>query len=330
MARFDWQRFCERHKITYVTGGPNTARGNISIQCPFCGAADQSQHMGLKLDPRDPQWGCFRNATHRGRDPSRLVAMLLHVSHAAAQQVVADSAPPVDSLDETLHRLRNLSGHAQDAAGSVVRALPMPDSFQPLRRAEPYAERFFEYLIDRHFGRADVEDVAERYQLHFALTGPQAWRLIFPVRSERGELIGWTGRALTKNPRIRYLAREEMGKDWLLVSPRTEPARVLIASEGPVDFLKLDYYGRPFGVEAVATMGTAITPAQFIQLARKARNYERVYSLFDPEAFAQNIRLASELAGFNSFTKFYHLREAEDPGALTATTAKELCRLLSV
>lgn len=330
--RFDWRRFCQRNGIEFVEYGPNTARGNISIHCPFCGAADRSQHMGLKLDINDPQWGCLRNASHRAPDPTRLVAALLGISYKQAAELLKADAPPPDSLGDMLHSLRQPAQNAPDRA-QTRRAVRMPAEFAQLGTEPPtsYQQRFLDYLSGRGFG-SDALDAAKRYGLRYALTGEQAWRLIFPVYGESGELIGWTGREIRPGGTnvIRYRAMPEMGKDWLMLSPCTEPADVLLVCEGPLDFLKLDYYGREFGVEATGTMGTAITPAQFLQLVRKARKYRRVYSVFDPEAFAQSMRLVGELDGLACDARFHQLPIGyEDPGAMTKGQVWELSRLLS-
>lgn len=330
--RFDWKRFCQRNGIEFVEYGPNTARGNISIHCPFCGPADPSQHLGLKLDTNDPQWGCFRNASHRGRTPPRLVAALLRISVKQAEALMEADAPPPDSLGDMLHALRRPAENAPDRA-QTRRAVRVPAEFMPLAAEPPtrYQQRFLDYLSGRGFGN-DALDAAKRYGLRYALTGEQAWRLIFPVYGESGELIGWTGREIRPGGTnvIRYRAMTEMGKDWLMLSPRTEPANVLLVCEGPLDFLKLDYYGREFGIEATGTMGTAITSAQFLQLVRKARGYRRVYSVFDPEAFAQSMRLVGELDGLARDARFHQLPNGyEDPGAMTKGQVRELSRLLS-
>lgn len=331
--RFDWRRFCDRHHIPYVTAGANTARGNISIHCPFCGAADPSEHLGLKLDVRNPKWGCFRNATHGGSDPTRLVAKLLNVSLSEAGRLVNDSAPPIDDFEQTLELLRCSTTEPSERATNAPE-LFVPSEFKLLAPTLPeqpslYQQRFLDYLAMRRGFGADAADVAHRYQLWYALTGPQAWRLIFPVLNA-DKLIGWTGREIRDGAEIRYRAREEMGKDWLLTSPRKEPADVLVVCEGPLDYLKIDYYGRQFGVEAAATMGTAVTSMQLAQLVQMQRHKRKMWALFDAEAFTQNMRLASDLSGFRSAPKFHRLPAGYgDPGEMSAAHAREFCRLLA-
>lgn len=333
MTRFDWKRFCERNHIEYVTSGPNTARGNISVHCPFCGAADPSHHLGLKLDTRDPQWGCFRNSAHRGRTPARLISKLLNISQTQAEELVKKSAPPVESLDETLFTLRNGQQPAAGARQSVRCVQPLSE-FRPFSRTLPaqssdYQKQFLTYLSRRGFAD-DALDAAQRYKLWYSLTGEQAWRLVFPVFSNEGGLIGWTGREIRNGAKVRYLAMPEMGKDWVMLSVRPEPADVLVICEGPLDFLKIDYYGRQFGIEACATMGTAVTPGQLVQIIRRARTKRKTFSLFDPEAFAQSLRLTFNMTGFGSVPKFHQVpADYEDPGAMDSRAVQEMSDLLA-
>lgn len=329
--RLDWRRFCERHNIEYVTFGPNTARGNISIHCPWCGPADPSHHLGLKLDPYDPQWGCFRNKQHRGPEPSRLVARLLGISLKHAVELVKAEVPPPDSLGDMLQALRKPSESPQDRVQALARRVVPLTEFRLLadamRNPSEFTQAFGQYLAGRGFGVADAIDAAKRYGLWYALSGEQRYRIVFPVYSEQTELIGWTGRDITGTSMIRYRAMAEMGKDWLLISPRREPADVLVVCEGPIDFLKIDYYGREFGIEAVGTMGTAVTQAQFAQIVRMMKTKRRAYSLFDAEAFAQSMRLAFEMSRGARFSRIP--QGYEDPGALTPTSTRELARLLA-
>lgn len=64
--------------------------------------------------------------------------------------------------------------------------------------------------------------------------------------------------------------------------------------EGPLDALKVDYYGKPFGVNAVATMGTAVTEGQKKRLTKIARNTS-TYVVFDETAMSEGLALADEI-----------------------------------
>lgn len=285
--RFDWLRFCTTHRIFFVTVGPNTARGHISVKCPWCGSADPSEHLGLSLDVGHPVWGCLRNSKHRGLNPTRLVAKLLHLPYSAAMDLVDKAAPPVDDFDVAVERLRG-DVVEQSKEKKWSRVVQLPDMFRRLFNGS-YGKRFVDYLTHRGFH--DALGVAHQYDLFYCLTGDFAWRLIFPV-VDNGVLIGWTGRDIRGGAKLRYRASDGLGKDVLMSF--STPASVVMIVEGPVDALKIDYYGQPFGVSGIATMGTAVTEKQKRLIGKIARNTPTCI-LFDAGAEAQSLSLADEV-----------------------------------
>ena len=273
------------YHIPYITSGPNTARGNVSVRCPWCGSADPSEHLGLSLNVNNPVWGCLRNAKHRGRSPVRLVAKLLHLSYGAATELVDCAAPPVDDFDAAIEKLRG--GEDEPIRTKRRPRLELPKTFRRLFDGS-YGQRFIDYLSGRGFH--DVLDVSHRYDLFYSLVGDFAWRLIFPVVQD-GILIGWTGRDIREGAKLRYRASDDLGKDVLLSFHRLTDYVIVV--EGPVDALKIDYYGREFGVGGVATMGTAVTEKQK-RLITDIAKVVPTSILFDAGAEAQSLSLANE------------------------------------
>jgi hypothetical protein len=319
--RFDWQKFCIRNGIPFVTYGPNTAAGNISIHCPFCGNADTSMHMGLRLDVKFPAWGCFRNRKHGGRDPAYLVAKLLNIHIVAAKALIEIDAPPIDDFDSAVERLREPATTAHTPSKHKPRTLTLPKECRPLSDCGIYAGQFITYLAERGFGK-DALDVATTYGLTYALTGEQAWRLVLPIELD-GQLIGWTGRAIRPGTLIRYKTSSGFGKDVVMQRPR--PATVIAITEGPLDYLKLDYYGRPFGVRACATMGTAVTAEQLAVLRAMRKDGTRLVMVFDQTAMAENISIADEIGA-----TWARLPDGiKDPGELSPADAKIFCKKLA-
>jgi len=325
-VRFDWRSFCNRNHITYVTSGPNTAKGNISIHCPWCGPSDPSEHLGLFLEVARPYWGCFRNAQHRGRHPAKLIAKLLHIAYGTAAALVETSGPPIDDFEGAVAALSAAPGTLE--ARSQKTLPTMPDSFRNLADAG-YARRFLAYLEGRGFG-ADSLAVAETYDLRYTLTGEQAWRLIFPIYDLNGTLVGWTGRSVG-NGMPRYLASEGLGKEVVLGGFGVPDDVILLVCEGPVDWIKMDYYGSPLGVSAVATMGTAYTDDQFFQLLKLQRRVSKTFILFDREALSSQLRLADELEAHSKKpVRALQLPEQfSDPGEMTADAVRKFCSSLT-
>lgn len=326
--RFDWRAFCTKNNIPFVTSGPNTAKGNISIHCPFCGFADPSEHLGLSLDLARPYWGCFRSAQHRGRHPAKLVARLLGIPYGNALKLVESGAFPLDDYEQAVESLKTSTEPAQISRqlGAAEKPLCYPKEFRRLTDGT-YARRFMAYLEGRGFG-TDAKEVAEAYDLQYALTGDQAWRLIFPIYSELGDLVGWTGRAVQYAAKQRYMTFGGMGKDHLLGACGIPDGSVLVVCEGPVDFLKLDYYGNPHGVHAVATLGTSFTDAQVIELVSIHRRMQKTCVLYDRDTTSDSLRLAEAIETFGKGdVRAWQIPEPfKDPGEMTPDAVRKLCK----
>lgn len=277
----DWERFLEDHSIDYVTRGPNTRKGEVSVQCPWCGEDDPSQHLGIHLTTEN--WGCHRNAAHRGKKPQFLVAALLNCSMPQARLVTgAYSVADPSTLGEALKLLEPTSDYASPTTGHVSK-LSLPDDFRLINQTKG-ALRFWNYLEKRGF-EGHASKITLDYELYCANTGRWKDRLIFTFYQD-GELVGWTGRALV-NPvnTPRYLSSGEAIKRTVFNEDGLRKGGdTLYIVEGPFDALKLDYYGRKHGVRATCVFGTNMTPDQVDIIAGLKRRFQRTIVLFDQDA----------------------------------------------
>jgi hypothetical protein len=321
---FKWQEFCDRYQVPYVTKGPNTARNNISIRCPFCGQSDEAEHMGLSLNPRSPDWGCWRARTHRGRDPRRLIAALLQCSDAHADSILRQGAlPELDSFEALFSKLKPEVEHEQST-------LSLSPNFRPLATTAPAAQPFLDYLEKRGFTPA--HEVAETYGLLYATQGSWKQRVILPIFLNDA-LVGWTGRDITGASRLRYksltddvaLAKEQgvmpapislkhlvLWQDAVMAG-----GRALLIVEGPLDALKVDFFNRTEGVVTTCLFGKP-TNAQVKTLSLAARGFDRVGVMLDPDAWSDALHFVSELEELSG-KKVYRVDvgdDAEDPGAM--------------
>jgi hypothetical protein len=326
-VRFDWLKFCTQHHIPFVTSGPNTARGGISIQCPWCGQSDPSQHMGLSQDTKNPVWGCLRNPQHRGRDPRRLVQILLRCSYQQALSIVKEHNVTVPDEFDTLTSTAQTSTQPKP-----ITELSFPKEFRRFNVPENsrYAGRFLDYIAQRGFGD-NAREVCEKYGLRYALTGDQAWRIIIPIYDADGRLKNWTGRAIGANVTLRYKNAVDSGKGLLFneAHVRSLPfrPRSLFVVEGPWDCMKVDFYGHQFYCAAVAILGTSITEEQLARIALLGSVVDQLIILMDPEAFNINALIESSLSGVSSAPVVLGQVPSgvEDPGALTPKQVGALC-----
>lgn len=320
--KFDWLEFCKQHGVEYAERGGKVSAGNINITCPFCD--DRGQHMGLSLSTSS--WGCWR-CKEGGHSPVRLLCAVLGCSKGRAVELVAAAnAPSPDDFERLLDQ-------PQDQGESHRHApIVLPPGCKPLSPATASTARFRQYLeLDRGFG-TDVEAVVQQYHLHYATQGEQAWRVVLPVIADGG-LVGWTGRSVYKDASLRYKAdpfggtKEHLANFDVLQS--VQGVEVLAVVEGPMDFLKLDFYGQRYKVRATCTFGTSWRMGQFQRLVQLARRFPHTVVIYDREEFMMGAFLAEELNSFmpNPVTA-HRLTYAKDPGGMSPGAIRLLCTQL--
>ncbi len=330
---FNWQQFCTERKIPFVTRGPNTAKGNISIRCPFCGASDESEHMGLSLDPRKPSWGCWRNRKHRGKSPVGLVAALLRIPYKAAESVVKNQGDNPDAYEAAIAGLLP-KPDTETLERSSPESLLVPKEFYRFQRrlAPELQNRFVEYLRDeRGFGE-DWYRVAWMYDLRWAVTGDYKGRIIVPVYQGM-DLVTWTARSVYKTADLRYrtLERDKEVRDikeCLLLPPGFLhlPRKVLFICEGPFDAIKVQAFCGA-GNTATCLFGLSLENSQVEVLKRLVSRYQRIVVLLDAEGTAsQGIIMVDQIAELlRREVKLGRLPDGvKDPGELTAEQVRNL------
>lgn len=266
----DWVAFLDAYSIPFVSRGPNTRRGEISVACPFCGD-DPSEHLGISLSSEN--WGCLRSNAHRGHAPHTLVAALTGSSYGIARAVVAQySVSDPDSYGGSLGEAKPIS-----TAPSGPVALP-----NECRAIQGYGltMKFWKYLRNRGFDDPDL--LCALYGLRGCLSGKWQNRLIVPIK-QNDEIIGWQGRALgavIKAPR--YLSSSEAVKKVLFNGDVV--GDTLFVCEGPFDAMKIDFYGRDVGARAVCTFGVTMTAPQIKAVLDTSKRFSKTVLLFDPDA----------------------------------------------
>ena len=305
----DWVAFLEAHHIGYVTSGPNTRRGQISIRCPWCGDDDPSEHLSISL--AKDAFGCWRNAQHAGRKPYSLVAALLGCSFGQARVIVTQysTADPA-SFGEAITALGGTPEAPQQAQ---VAPEGLPPDFRPIKPTG-LTSRFWRYLENRGFN--DIGTLIEQYDLLCCQHGRFKDRLIIPLYSKR-QLIGWTARAIQATVNApRYLTSSAAVKSMIFNEDElAEGGKTLFITEGPFDALKVDYYGCVDGTRATCLFGVNPTPAQIASLRAVAPKFNHVKILFDDGAFDAAMQLSEWLPPYVRMTALPP--GVKDPGTLT-------------
>ena len=332
---FNWQDFLEKYNVPYVEYGSNVAKGNVNIRCPFCGSSDPSEHLGLNL--ATGAWGCWRDTTHRGRKPHRLVQALLGCSYVEAAQIVGYSSKTNISNMETM--LESLKGNNKDMLKSPLK-IKLLNDFK-LINDNGFGQRFTNYLIKRKFKKEDIWEVCGDYNLHYCLTGNWKNRIVIPVYFDN-ELATWTARSIHPQEKIRYKTlsyREENAKDrGDPTAPKNikeliynyddlliEKNKVLIITEGPFDAIKMDYYGKNYGVRATCLFGLGVNDSQMSALTDIAQNFDLIVTMLDEGADLELIKTKQKLSHLNT-TTWKLPPSVEDPGDLSQTQIKNLIK----
>lgn len=307
MRPLDWERVLREHRVSFITSGANVRRGELNIRCPFCGSADPSYHMGLSLETG--WWSCWRNrAAHSGKSPLRLLMKLLRVPYRRAREIAGLGLEYVDpeGFDALAARLLY---RGQEARPEQVQArrLHLDPEFLEIRNKLP-TRAAWEYLCDdRGFSGSsglgeDVDVLCRQYGLLTAVRGDYRQRIVFPFW-EDGCLVTWTARAMGDS-QIRYKGLPEEER---LVAPKDtlynhdalyRGGRALVIVEGQVDVLKLDFYGKAWGVRAVGLSTATLSDEQAYLLQPAADLFDEVLVMADNASrlgLVDSMRLAQSL-----------------------------------
>lgn len=332
---FNWQQFLDRNNIEYQSSGANVSKGHVSIHCPMCGADDPSFHMSVNLEGRG--WRCWRNPSHRGVAPARLVAALLGISIQRAHEMIGGT---VFVPDDFMARIeKSLAPKGEPIKQPDLR---LPDDFRSFTtRYLPSERPYRKYLRgdDRGFRNADISEMTDEYGMYYCCDGPYRGRVIFTVREKR-KLISWTGRAISRNATLRYktLSTDEekakaegyrparkaishclLWQDQLMRWDRD----ILLLVEGPFDALKINILGKRYGIAATCFFTSAPTEEQIENLHMLCPQFSRRILLLDRGTLAIGMRILGGLSGLD--VELGKLPKGlKDPGELTTTSFQQL------
>ena len=115
-------------------------------------------------------------------------------------------------------------------------------------------------------------------------------RIVWPIKTERGQVVGFSGRALNANNNIKYMNSPESpfftkGKilyNFDLAKNQIRQTNTVMIFEGFMDVISASIAEKPVGV---ATMGTALTRDHVRQLSHVAK---RILLVYDGDEAGQN------------------------------------------
>jgi len=226
----------------------------------------------------DRGWGCLRDASHRGRSSTTLIAALLGCTTARAKLIEAQySTSDPEDLNGAIAALEGLP-----AAPRIP-----PEVYPPVEKIRymGVTNRFWNYLKNRGFGD-QTKEMIWRYGLQCCIQGRFKDRIIIPFLRQ-GRRIAWTGRAITEPVEApRYLSSSLIKTMLFNEDAVLRGGKLLFIPEGPFDALKLGFYGGGRAV-VTCTSGVALSTEQINLLNRAIKQFARVIVLFDHDAIAQ-------------------------------------------
>jgi hypothetical protein len=249
---------------------------------------------------------------------------LLGVPYAKARELAGldDSYIDPEGFDAMAARVMGRDKEVIDPSRDR-RFLRMDDGFLPIHTTGR-TRRIFNYLLDRGFDSIDdVWDLCDEYHL-MAGTGKWSDRVIIPYYQD-GELVTWTGRAIAEST-IRY--KDLSIDESLLAAKETlfnhdcmlDGGKALIIQEGPFDVLKVDFYGKEFGVRSVGLSTNSIKEAQAFLLQTAVGKFKQIVIMLDTKSrlgIVDSMRMKSDLHFIDNLTIASVPFGAGDGGALS-------------
>lgn len=303
----NWPQFLTSKGIHYVMSGPNTARNNISIKCPYC--TDPSEHLGISLEGKG--WSCWRCHNHGGA--TKLIQKLLHCDWEEAQRIAG--VKTIITVSDATFKSYVRGMMTKEAPKQNQRTLKFPPEITTARLAHQIL-----YLKNkRNYTTEEAHDIIRLYTPRLSLAGPFQYRFIFPIYDKDKNLLTWTGRAIG-NSTLRYKDLSENpekakaeGLPQALKSIKKclwnyhELAHThydkLIICEGPFDCLKLDYYGRSRNVRSTCLFGKRISDEQISLLGGLRPLCNSLYITLDADSATDMARIVAQLAHLNCEVK---------------------------
>jgi hypothetical protein len=188
---------------------------------------------------------------------------------------------------------------------SRPKSLSLLKEFRPLdfEHRTRHSDVFWNYLYDRGYNKAQAAWAASSYNLHYAIAGQYAYRIVIPIESAQGKLMTWTARSVDPKADVRYLT---LKKDYAVEPPgnlilglpllhRAAPTKCLTICEGPFDAIAVSTLGHAHGIWGACLFGLELSAHQADLLSELEGRFEQMRLLLDPDASLRTLNLRSRL-----------------------------------
>jgi hypothetical protein len=160
-------------------------------------------------------------------------------------------------------------------------------------------DKYWNYLLSRKFDPDTLANLISYFRLKGGV-GDWNNRLIIPFIIN-GAPVSWTGRAINKS----FLRYKDLKKDLSIFPPKqivfnqdVDDGRILCILEGQFDVMKIDFYGKKFGIRAVGLNTKTLSSKQELALLELKQKFIKTFLILDNDSFSteiESITLASKL-----------------------------------
>jgi len=333
MLKFNVENFLDKRGIQYVTHGVNVKKNEVNISCPFCnseGNPDPSYHLGIQVETG--YWSCWRNRRHRGRSLHRVFMKLLRTSYDEVCKILGEQSTWLQ--EGTFDRLAaNPTAIFEQnfISEQFTKVLDWPEEFKQFKGFSS-SKKFLTYLEGRGYHKKHLDELIDRYNFNYCITGRWQDRLLLPIKLDH-RLVSWTSRSIQKDASLRYMSLSE--KDGALMSIKDtifnfdeladSGGRVLFVCEGPFDAMKVDFYGADLGGRATCLFSKNLRESQAILLEELIRSagFKKVVVLLDTEEVDTAMLVQSQLSFIRAKIDI-GTYDAKDPGDLKSSQVYKL------
>lgn len=279
MKKGGWVQFLQDYRIPYKKSSGN----NVEIRCCLC-TDDHSTNLGLST--KSSAWNCWRNDTHRGLSPVRVIQALLGIPYSEAKDI------------GRLYFDWKTSIGGINFVEKEIEWVKKPEEFYPFEFKMPHENVFIDYIKKRGL---DPQYTVRRFNLHYALSGMYAHRIIIPIIQD-DHWYSWVARTPYDNQEIRYVAASEddvksQPKNHLFDFDNLLGGRLLVVTEGAFDGLSITA-SMLAGVHGTALFGKMITDVQVGLLMQLSKRYDHIALGLDEDAFNDSVRGSDKLRGY--------------------------------
>lgn len=311
---FKWLDFCQQRNIPYEDKGRN-----VYVDCPFCTDGKGKGHLGLSTG--NTLWGCWKG--HKGVHAWYAIKALIRCDEKEAKRIADEGDFSNADFSDLKRRFSGLD--TEQGIEDEFRPYTLPRDCFRLDTSRETSDLFLKYLKEkRGIGYGEVL----KHDLHGALSGEFAWRVVIPFYRE-GVLLGATGRHIG-NSQTRYHTRPDKLTSRIVYNAdeaSANPGDALVLVEGPFDAMCLDSvfarHGKP--CVAIAMLGLSFGPDKRKEVSRLARGFKRIVVLTDRKAEAHAFKIREYLSGSVRNVSMSLLPDyAKDPAELRERDALSL------